>query len=125
MAGIIFLKTVNKTTIQNFYMRVVGMDVWLEQEDCIIMQHGNLLLGFCERDTIDRDGIITFFYETRDEVDAMYKKLATRAHSAPQINDKYKIYHFFATDPESRNIEFQAFLHPLKKWPTSDTCGTR
>ncbi len=103
-------------------MRIVGMDVWFEQEDCIIMQHGNLLLGFCERDTIDRAGIITFFYRTRDEVDAMYKKLTTRAHHAPQVNEKYKIYHFFAEDPENRTIEFQSFLHPLKKWPAGDTC---
>lgn len=122
MAGIIFLKTANKTAIQDFYRGVVGMDLWLEQEDCVIMQHGNFLLGFCERDVIDRAGIIMFFYQTRDEVDAMYKKLAARAQGAPQVNEKYKIYHFFAEDPENRTIEFQSFLHPLKEWPTSNTC---
>lgn len=121
MAGIIFLKTANKATIQDFYVKVVGMDMWLEQEDCVILQHENLLLGFCERGVIDRCGIITFFYKTRDEVDTMYKKLATQAQCAPQISEKYKIYHFFAEDPEKRTIEFQSFLHSLKEGPAADT----
>jgi hypothetical protein len=31
------------------------------------------------------------------------------------VNDRYRIYHFFATDPEGRKLEFQAFLHCVEK----------
>jgi hypothetical protein len=123
VAGIIFLKTKKSTEIRDFYTHIVGMDTWLEQADCFILRHGNLLLGFCSRDTVDSAGIITFFYRSKSEVDAMYTQLSHCARSAPQVNDKYKIYHFFARDPEDRTIEFQSFLHPLKDWPTTDTGG--
>jgi hypothetical protein len=35
------------------------------------------------------------------------------AYDPPKINEKYEIYHFFASDPENRVIEFQSFLHPV------------
>ena len=56
----------------------------------------------------------TFVYPTRDEVDAMYERFKdTTADGPPRDNPKYKIYQFFAKDPEGRQLEFQAFLHPL------------
>ena len=121
MAGIIFLKTKKSKEIRDFYMYVVGMDMWLEQADCFILRHGNLLLGFCSRDSADNAGTITFFYPTKSDVDQMYATLTQYAQNRPTINDKYNIYHFFANDPEGRTIEFQAFLHPLKEWPAGDS----
>jgi hypothetical protein len=32
----------------------------------------------------------------------------------PKTNERYRIYHFFGKDPEGRNIECQAFLHPVQ-----------
>jgi hypothetical protein len=48
----------------------------------------------------------------------MYRKLADRAEHAPRENPQYRIYNFFARDPEGRLIEFQTFLHELPplKW---------
>jgi hypothetical protein len=89
------------------------MQMWLRQEDCIVLRHENLLLGFCMRLEVDRSGIITFFYKTKGEVDAMYDALRDIAHDAPKINEKYQIYHFFTADPENRVVEFQSFLHPV------------
>ena len=114
MAGIIFLKTKDRKKIVRFYQEKVGMEIWFEQADCTILKHGNLLLGFCQRDSIDKSGIITFFYQTRAEVNQMFDKFKEKADDKPCENPKYRIYHFFAHDPEGRTIEFQYFLDPVK-----------
>jgi len=113
MAGIVFFKTKNLDLIRDFYLSTIGMEPWLDQKDCVIMQHGNLLLGFCDRNTIDQQGMITFFFRSIEEVDSVYKKLKPISTTEPTENEKYSIYQFFANDPEGRILEFQCFLHPL------------
>ncbi len=100
--------------IVEFYVSEVGMYVWLEQEDCVILSHGNMLLGFCYRDSSEVDGMITFFYPAKEDVDAMYELLSHITSSEPAENEKYEIYQFFAQDPEGRTLEFQTFLHPIE-----------
>jgi len=117
MSGIVFFKTQNITELSRFYTARIGMAIWLRQEDCIILKHGNMLLGFCTRDEIENVGMITFFYETRSEVDGMYDKLRDIATSKPTDNEKYNIYQFFAQDPESRVLEFQYFHSPFALEP--------
>lgn len=90
------------------------MKLWLEQADCIIMKHENLLVGFCQRDQTDTCGMITFYFETQEEVDTMYEKFKECSLQPPQKNDKYKIYHCFINDPDGRSVEFQQFLHPVE-----------
>ena len=114
LAGIVFFRTTMLQEIVEFYVSDVGMHVWLEQEDCIILSHGNLLLGFCQRETSEVEGMITFFYSAKEDVDAMYSMLSHIATSQPTTNEKYQIYQFFALDPENRALEFQAFLHPIE-----------
>ncbi|UCD06020.1 MAG: VOC family protein [candidate division WOR-3 bacterium] len=113
MSGIVFFKTTNINELTSFYTERVGMAIWLRQEDCIILRHGNMLLGFCTRDEIENMGMITFFFETRSEVDEMYDKLRDIATSKPIDNEKYNIYQFFAQDPEGRALEFQYFNNPV------------
>ena len=120
MAGIIFFKTQHLAQIQEFYVSQLGMTMWLNQGGCIILKHGNLLLGFCEREEIENAGVITLFYESRQEVDAMYQKMQAQALGAPQMNETYRIYQFFAKDPEGRTLEFQAFLHSLDAYEAGD-----
>ncbi|MEO0185171.1 MAG: VOC family protein [candidate division WOR-3 bacterium] len=114
MSGIIFFKTKDLVKIREFYTKMIGMQIWLEQADCSILKHGNLLLGFCQREEIDNQGIITFCYENTDQVYEMYKKFRLEALAEPMVNEKYKIYHFFIKDPEGRLVEFQSFLEPVK-----------
>ncbi len=114
MAGIIFFKTMMLRNLVDFYVQELGMRIWLEQKDCTILNHGNLLLGFCERSSAELEGMITFFYPTKDRVDEMYAMLTHIAKTKPLENDAYKIYHFFAEDPEGRVLEFQTFLHPIE-----------
>ena len=114
LAGIVFFRTTMLQEIVEFYVSDIGMHVWLEQDDCIILSHENLLLGFCHRETPEVDGMITFFYPAKEDVDAMYGMLSQIATSQPALNEKYQIYQFFAQDPEGRALEFQAFLHPIE-----------
>ena len=109
-----FFRTTMLQEIIEFYVSEVGMHIWLEQEDCIILSHGNLLIGFCDRDSSEVEGIITFFYPTKEDVDAMYDMLSHIAISQPTENEKYQIYQFFAEDIEGRALEFQTFLHPIE-----------
>jgi len=110
MNGIVFFKTNKLSSLKQFYIDTIGCELWLDQGDCLIFKHGNMLLGFCERDEIDNNGIITFFYNDEDSVDRKYAQLKSIATSKPSKNLKYNIYNFFALDPENRQIEFQYFL---------------
>ena len=113
MPGIVFFRTTNINELTSFYTGRIGMAIWLRQEDCIILRHGNMLLGFCTRDEVENSGMITFFYKTRSEVDEMYDKLRDIATSKPIDNEKYDLYQFFAQDPEGRALEFQYFNSPV------------
>jgi hypothetical protein len=114
LAGIVFFRTARLEEIVDFYVNDIGMHIWLEQEDCTILSHGNLLLGFCHRDIAEVEGMITFFYPGEEDVNTMHKMLEHIATSEPVINERYQIYQFFAEDPEGRALEFQAFLHPVE-----------
>jgi nitroreductase len=120
MSGMLFLGTRMLEELKDFYVSKVGMKVWLEQADCIVLKHGNILLGFCQRDNADTSGILTFLYEEKHEVEDMFAKLENISTTKPKENEKYRIYHFFASDPEGRRIEFQSFLHPVEPYMAGD-----
>lgn len=114
MSGIVFMKTLRLNEIKEFYTQKINCRVWLEQEDCVILRHGNFMLGFCEREEVSKDGMLTFFFPIKSEVDRIYETLMDIAKETPKMNPKYNIYHFFATDPEGRELEFQYFDHHLE-----------
>ncbi len=118
MSGIIFLKTQELQGMSEFYGRRLEMKLWLDQGACKIFARGNMLLGFCQADTSDLNGCITFFFESRAEVDAHYQDLRDIAAGAPRFNKDFNIYQFFARDPEGRMLEFQQFCHPLQPFST-------
>lgn len=113
MAGILFLRTPRRPALKDFYTGTVGMTTWLEQAECTLLQHGNLLLGLCDGPEEETGGLVTFLYPHREDVDAMYERLRDRALKPPAVNERYRIYHFYARDPADRALEFQAFLHPV------------
>lgn len=124
MSGIVFMRTGAINDIKSFYTDILGCEEWLDQGDCIILRHGNLLLGFCERDSIDTHGMITFFFDRKEQVDVIYSEIKGIAVSAPRMNDKYRIYQFFAKDPEGRDLEFQYFDHHIADFRTGDNLLT-
>lgn len=111
--GITFIRTTMIDTLKDFYLNEVGCELWLDQGGCAIFQHGNQLFGFCEATEAELEGLLTFFYTNTKMVDYMYGKLNHLADTPPMKNTKYRIYHFYARDPEGRRIEFQVFLHDL------------
>ena len=111
--GITFIRTSMLDTMKDFYLNEVGCELWLDQGGCAIFQHGNQLFGFCEAGEAELEGLLTFFYTNTKMVDYMYGKLNHLADTPPMKNPKYRIYHFFAHDPEGRRIEFQVFLHEI------------
>jgi len=110
MAGIVFYATEDLDAVERFYRQRMEMELWLDQGGCVILSHGNLLLGFCGKERAEKEGIITFFYEKREAVDSMYDELREVALCEPRENEKYNIYQFFAEDPEGRKLECQYFL---------------
>lgn len=111
MNGIVFFKTNMLDSLKKFYLEKVGCSVWMDQKDCIILSHGPFLFGFCQRETVDQNGIITFFYDEKEQVDQFYEKFKERADGEPRDNPNYPIYHFFTEDPEGRMLEFQYFYN--------------
>jgi len=126
MSGIVFYKTAQLEEIVRFYLISTGAEIWLDQGKCVILKHGNMLFGFCQVDRADTSSIITFFYPTAGSINKLYSKLESITEAVPQINPFFRIYHFFARDPEGRKIEFQTFLHPLDEHLSgSDLLRTR
>ena len=120
LGGLVFIKTKDLPALANFYTETIGMQLWLEQPNIIILHHGNMILGFHQIQNVDEQqpdlqGMYTFVYPSLEQVDNMYAKLQHIADGKPRQNERYKIYQFFAKDPEGRDLEFQAFLHPLKE----------
>lgn len=111
MTGIVFFATEQLETVLEFYTDRVGAEIQLTQPGCTILRYENLLVGFCDRDTTDTDGIVTFVYDDTESVDEKYRDLDDIATDQPHENTEYRIYQFFATDPDGRTIEFQTFLH--------------
>jgi len=118
MNGIVFFKTKDLGRIRSFYASMLELPVWLDQDSCVIFRSGNQLLGFCESESSEICGTITFFFNCREQVDAAYTKLKSIAKTAPGENPKYNIYHFWATDPEGRSLEFQCFERQLEPYLT-------
>ena len=107
--GVVFLKTLELEEITEFYTQRIGVELWMDQEDCRIFRHGQFLFGFCKREESETCGILTFVYPDREGVDRMHDVFREEALDAPRDNPRYPIYNFFARDPEGRMIEFQVF----------------
>ncbi len=114
MAGIVFFKTENMEKIKEFYIQTMEMKIWLEQINCVILRHENMLIGFCRGEKPCGESLITFFYKGRKEIDEIYEKLKKFAVCEPVFNKDYNIYHFYAKDPEKRDIEIQCFCHSIE-----------
>jgi catechol 2,3-dioxygenase-like lactoylglutathione lyase family enzyme len=118
MTGIVFFRTDSRPEVLAFYVDRLGFEEWLEQDaGCTILRHENLLLGFCDGDAPETDGIVTVVLEDRGAVDETYDELADVARGPPEVNPDFDVYQFFAEDPDGRTVEIQAFLHPTPPAP--------
>ena len=111
MPNIVFFATERLQESVAFYRSTFGAEIWLKQPDCTILKLDNLLLGVCQRETADTDGIITIVVDSREEVDRYHERFSPLAEGEPTANDHYQIYHFYLNDPEGRSVEVQSFDH--------------
>ncbi len=110
MSGIVFFATEDPEPVIEFYVDRVGAERWLDQPDCTVLEYEGFRFAFCERDRTESCGILTFLADDRAGVDRLYERLEDRARDPPAVSDKYRIYRFFAEDPDGRTAEFQTFL---------------
>lgn len=98
----------------DFYHDVLGLPLYKDQGDCMIYQvKEGSYLEFCTHfPSADPDGSIVTLLT--DDVDEAYELLRSHpsvtVESAPRVNEKFKIYHFFARDPDGYKVEVQKFL---------------
>jgi len=117
-AGITFCYTRDLKSTSEFYEKVLGLELTLDQGGCRIYHAaGNSYLGFCEREVEgDRAGIILTL--VTEDVDGWYQRLIEHGVSIdekPKHNPEYLIYHFFFRDPNGYLLEIQRFENPA--WP--------
>ena len=122
MTGIVFFRTAKRESVVEFYETQLGFEEWLQQDGgCTILQRENLLIGFCDADQSETEGIVTVAVDDTAAVDALYDDVETHARHPPEQNDAFDIYQFFAEDPDGRAIEVQTFLHETPPVAGSDT----
>ena len=102
-----------------FYGAVLGLEQVLDQGACRIFRvAGEAFLGVCSKGkrSPEPGGVILTL--VTPEVDAWYQRLEARGvplDGPPARNETYRIYNFFAHDPNDYLVEFQSFLDPA--WP--------
>ncbi len=115
-AGIVFLPTSNLEAVRHFYGEKLGLELSLDQGPCLIFRLGGTgFVGFCLGDgplTPPSGVIITIVTQ---EVDQWYDRLVAQGVTVDghaRANPSYKIYHFFARDPNGYRVEIQRFDDP-------------
>lgn len=115
-AQITFLSTEDLAATAEFYERLLGLPLVLDQGKCRIYQvREGALLGFCKRQAppADHQGVI--FTLVSDQVDEWYRHLLANSvpvEKAPAQNPEFDIYHCFLRDPNGYLIEIQRFNDP-------------
>lgn len=116
-AAITFLPTRDLTACSAFYETLLLLTLAADQGTCRIFKvAGSGYLGFCQNDApppADDRIILTFVC---DDVDSWHARLTAQGIATdgpPRENERYRIYHFFARDPDGYRIEVQRFLHPF------------
>ena len=109
MAGLVFIGTRDLDGIREFYTSMMEMEIWLEQAECFILKHGNFLLGFCQREKEDTDGIFTLFFDTNEEVDRFYEKF-----KVPIL-----VHASFFPEYKSKNVITSLNINNIKNLPPS------
>lgn len=110
---IVFLPTNDLQATIHFYKNLLKLELFIDQGDCVIFKScENSYIGFCERlfNIVEGKLILTLIVEN---VDLVFETLTSDGNiqaNPPTINPKYRIYHFFMTDPNGYLVEIQKFL---------------
>lgn len=114
-----FYPTADLVRTRAFYEHGLGLRLVRDQERCLIFQVVvGSYLGFCLSDEPmdEHRGLGLILTWLVDDVDRVYEallKLGCDLEGPPQVSERYRIYHFFARDPNGYRLEMQRFLEPL------------
>ena len=114
-AQITFLPCADLERSRDFYGRVLGLTLVVDQGTCLIFRvSADAYIGVCERTEPDPGvGTITTF--VTDDVDAWCAEIVDRGgmiDSGPEHSDTYRIHHAFLRDPDGNVLEIQRFDDP-------------
>lgn len=105
----------------DFYGRLLGLPLALDQGSCRIYRVGrDAFLGLCVARQPERGpaGVIVTLVSA--DVDGWARYLTDQGvalDKAPVYNPRFNIYHLFLRDPDGYTVEIQRFLDPA--WPTA------
>lgn len=113
-AQITFLYALDLDRSADFYQRVLGFDLVVDQGSCRIYRvtGSSAYLGICQGDDAARDNAGLIFTLVTPDVDAWYERINACGWTCdhpPRHNATYKIYHFYLRDPSGYRIEIQRF----------------
>jgi len=99
-----------------FYRGILGLEMVLDQGACRIYRVSSSgYVGVCNHREPEPAGVVVTIVS--EDVDGWHATLTGAGISTdgpPRHNDRFDIYHFFATDPDGHHIEFQRFG---SSWP--------
>ncbi len=115
-----FLYTQDLDTTADFYERIMGLTLVLDQGVCRIyrMVGDEAYVGFCTRANANRDSRDVIFTMVSSEVDAWHDYLVAQGveiEKPPTLSEAYNVYHIFFLDPNGYKLEIQEFRDPT--WP--------
>ena len=112
---ITFLGTTDLAATADFYERVLGLELALDQGTCRIYATGEgAFVGFCQRVAKPNPEGVILTLVTQD-VDGWYELLSARGvqfEKPPAQNADYQIYHCLFRDPNGYLVEIQRFEDP-------------
>ena len=122
---ITFLPCKNLDEINIFYTKILGLEIALEQGECVIFKIGHSphtgYWGFCahhsEFITPAKRVCLTLVVNTKMDVDRWHKNLTQNnilCTKIPMDTPLFKIYNAFYQDPMGYTIEIQAFYNDSK-----------
>jgi catechol 2,3-dioxygenase-like lactoylglutathione lyase family enzyme len=116
-AAITFIPVSDLARSAAFYGEVLGLPPVLDQGGILIYRvtAGGFFGIVANTEPIAPDQRLMLTLVT-DDVDGVYARLTaagTACDGAPRENPRYRIYHFFAADPDGYRLEVQRFLHPF------------
>jgi catechol 2,3-dioxygenase-like lactoylglutathione lyase family enzyme len=113
-ALVTFLPAVDLGASRDFYERVLGLRLVVDQTTCFIFRvTDGAFVGVCERDRPSAGDVVTTLVS--DEVDAWCARIVDAGwviDSGPEHSEAFGIYHAYVTDPSGNRLEIQRFDDP-------------
>ncbi len=122
-SSVVFFPCDDLEKTRAFYLQVVGMRLYRDFGNCILLDSGHGYLGFVAYGDGRPNGTgacISFNCSSQAEVDREYERLMARIpdriKGPPQKQGGFPVYSFFFEDPNGYQLEFQKIqAEPLEQ----------